>query len=83
MDITIYSTTTCSFCHALKGWLDKQDVKYVSKVTDTDPEAMAEFMSVNDGMLAVPFTVIQSSAGEVTKIVGFDQAKFKKTLSLA
>jgi len=83
MNITIYSTTTCSFCHALKGWLDKQGVKYVDKVTDTDPEAMAEFMSINEGMLGVPFTVIKSDKGEITKIVGFDQAKFKKTLLLA
>lgn len=83
MDITIYSTTTCSFCHALKGWLDKQGIKYVNKVTDTDPAAMAEFMSVNDGMLGVPFTVIKSDTGEITKIVGFDQAKFKKILPVA
>jgi len=83
MDITIYSTTTCGFCHALKGWLDNQGIKYANKVTDTDAKAMTEFMSVNDGMLGVPFTVIKSESGKVTKIVGFDQAKFKKTLSLA
>jgi glutaredoxin len=80
MNITIYSTTTCSFCHALKGWLDGQKISYVSKITDADPEAMIEFMSVNDGMIMVPFTVIESDSGEITKISGFDQAKFKETL---
>jgi len=64
------------------GWLDTQDIKYINKVTDTNPELMAEFMNVNDGMLGVPFTILKSSNGEVTKIAGFDRAKFNKTLSL-
>lgn len=83
MDITIYSTTTCSFCHALKDWLDSKELKYTNKVTDTDPALMAEFMSVNDGMLGVPFTVIKSDSGQVTKIAGFDRGKFTEALSLA
>lgn len=83
MEITIYSTTTCSYCHALKAWLDKQNIPYAYKLTDEDDAAMAEFMSVNDGMLGVPFTVIKDSKGEVTKIVGFDKTKFTETLSSA
>ena len=83
MEITIYSTTTCTYCHALKAWLDKQSKPYAYKLVDEDDAAMAEFMSVNDGMLSVPLTVIKDPQGEVTKIVGFDQSKFKKTLSIA
>lgn len=83
MEITIYSTTTCSFCHALRAWLDKQNIPYAYKLTDEDDAAMAEFMSVNDGFLGVPFTVIKAKDGTLTKITGFDQAKFKKTLSIA
>ncbi len=82
MSITIYSTTTCSFCHALKVWLDSQDIKYTNKVTDEDPTAMAEFMQVNDGFIGVPFTVITDDSGNETKIVGFDQPKFKQVLGL-
>ncbi len=82
MDITIYSTTTCSFCHALKGWLDKQDISYTNKVTDEDPAAMAEFMQVNDGAIGVPFTVIKATDGSITKIIGFDQGKFKQVLGM-
>lgn len=82
MNITIYSTTTCSFCHALMGWLDSKDIKYVNRVTDTDPNVMAEFMEVNDGMLSMPFTIIKSDTGETTKITGFDQSKFRSALSL-
>ncbi len=82
MDITIYSTTTCNFCHALKTWLDSQGIAYTNKVTDEDPAAMAEFMSVNDGAIGVPFTVLKDKAGAQTKILGFDQAKFKQVLGL-
>jgi glutaredoxin 3 len=70
MDITIYSTTTCSSCHTLTNWLDKQGVKYVKKITDEDPALMMEFMSVND------------EAGQETKITGFDAGKFKNALNL-
>ncbi len=82
MEITIYSTTTCSFCHALRAWLEKQNIPYIYKLTDEDDAAMAEFMSLNDGFLGVPFTVIKDMNGSITKITGFDQPKFKKTLSL-
>lgn len=82
MKVTIYSTTTCSFCHALKQWLDSKQIDYINKVTDTDEAAMVEFMGVNDGMLGVPFTVIESDSGEITKIVGFDKQKLESALSL-
>ena len=82
MNITIYSTTTCSFCHALRAWLDKQNIPYTYKLTDEDDAAMSEFMSLNDGFMGVPFTVIKSKEGAITKIAGFDQKKFKEALSI-
>ena len=82
MDITIYSTTTCTFCHVLTTWLDKENIAYTKKNTDEDESALTEFMSVNDGNLVVPFTVIKDANGNETKILGFDQAKFKQTLSI-
>ncbi len=82
MNITIYSTTTCSFCHALYSWLDKQNIPFKKVVTDDDPAGMAEFMSVNDGNFGVPFSVIEDDAGNITKILGFDQGKFKKVLGI-
>lgn len=82
MSITIYSTTTCSSCHVLTEWLDKQSIAYEKKITDTDPALMMEFMSVNDGMIGVPFTVIKKDDGSEVKISGYDQAKFKEALSL-
>ncbi len=80
MNITIYSTTTCSYCHALKAWLDNQKIAYEYKLTDEDDDAMAEFMQVNDGMLSVPLTIIKKDDGSVSKILGFDQPKLKQAL---
>ncbi len=82
MEITIYSTTTCAFCHVLTAWLDKENISYTKKNTDEDESALAEFMNVNDGNLGVPFTVIKDASGNETKILGFDQAKFKQALSI-
>lgn len=82
MDITIYSTTTCAFCHVLTAWLDKENVPYTKKNTDEDESALAEFMSVNDGNFGVPFTVIKDENGINAKILGFDQPKFKQVLGI-
>ena len=82
MNITMYSTTTCAFCHALAGWLDQQNITYTKKNTDEDEAALAEFMSVNEGNMAVPFTIIKDDSGRETKILGFDQPKFKQVLGV-
>ena len=82
MEIKIYSTSTCSTCHVLANWLDKQGIKYTKKITDEDPEAMVEFMSVNDGFLGVPFTIVKDKDGNETKIEGFEPAKFKLALGI-
>jgi len=82
MDVTIYSTSTCSFCHALMGWLDSNKIAYTKVITDEDPAGMMEFMKINDGMIGVPFTVIKDLDGNITKISGYDQGKFKQVLGL-
>ncbi len=83
MNITIYSTTTCSYCHALKAWLDKQNIAYDYKLTDEDDATMAEFMHVNDGVIGVPLTIIKKDDGNEAKILGFDQAKLKNALGIS
>jgi len=82
MNIIIYSTTTCATCHLVTSWLDKQGFQYNKKNTDTDPQAMLDFMSVNDGAIGVPFTVITDESGTETKIMGFDQTALKNALGL-
>jgi glutaredoxin 3 len=82
MTITVYSTTTCAFCHVLTSWLEKENIPYVKKNTDEDETAFMEFMSVNEGNIGVPYTVIKDDSGSETKILGFDQVKFKQVLGI-
>lgn len=82
MKVTIYSTTSCATCHLVTGWLDKQNVKYEKHDTDVDQKAMEEFMSVNDGMLSVPFTVIETDDGKMQKMTGFNANEFKAALGI-
>ncbi len=65
--VTIYTTPTCAYCHALMDWLDEKGVKYVEK------DATQE-----ENISAVPVTEID---GE--RIVGFDRPAIKKALKKA
>ncbi len=82
MHITMYSTTTCTTCIGLEKWLTQEGFTYEKKLADTDEAIMAEFMSVNDGMIGVPFTVLTADDGTVTKISGYDRASFKHILGI-
>jgi glutaredoxin len=78
----MYSTSICATCKSLGEWLNKNGFDYTKRITDTDDAVMAEFMSVNDGMIGVPFTVITTDAGEQVKISGYDQKAFKSVLNI-
>lgn len=82
MEITIYSTSICAACETLTRWLTKNNVYYIKKITDQSDQIMTEFMSVNDGMIGVPFTIIKQNDGSITKISGFDPKKFKQVLKI-
>ena len=82
MNITIYSTSICASCISLGNWLNKNGFDYTKKITDSDDAVMAEFMSVNDGMISVPFTIITLDSGDQIKISGFDQKAFKSVLNI-
>ncbi len=82
MTITMYSTTTCTTCTGLGNWLNQNGFEYTKKMADTNPETMAEFMAVNDGMIGVPFTIITNDAGTEIKISGYDRKAFKTALNI-
>ena len=62
--ITVFTTPTCVYCHALMDWLDEMGVEYKEADASKVP-----------GISAVPVTQI----GEET-IVGFDRPAIKKAL---
>ncbi len=82
LKVKVFSTINCGVCHAEMKWLDGQGVKYSKAIVDEDPDAMTEFMQVNEGMIGTPFTVVRNG-DEVTKIAGFDQKRLKVALNLS
>lgn len=73
--ITVYTTSTCVYCHALLDWLDAQNIKYEERDAISSPEAL------DLGVSSVPFTIITNADGkEIERIVGFDRPAFKKAL---
>lgn len=62
--ITVYTTPTCAYCHALMDWLEDLGVEYVERDATKESD-----------MNTVPVTEID---GE--RIVGFDRPAIKKAL---
>jgi len=83
MKITVYSTTTCPYCKALKDYLDEKRVGYEEKLIDQDDAAKKEMLSVSDGFLGVPFTVVEKDGGGRETIIGFDKNKIEAILEIS
>lgn len=81
-DVTVYSTTWCSFCRAEKQWLDENKVPYTSIDVEADEAAAHEMVHLS-GQAAVPVTVIKKSDAEPAVIVGFDRDRLGQELGLA
>ncbi|MDQ3158947.1 MAG: glutathione S-transferase N-terminal domain-containing protein [bacterium] len=73
--ITVYTTPTCAFCHAVKEYFKTKDVKFKEKDLTQDHEA-SKWVLENTGQLAVP--VIDMDNGDI--IVGFDKPKIDESL---
>lgn len=82
MHVTVYSTSTCTYCGALRAWFDVRNIPYDYKLIDTDPEAMKAYVRISEGVVGVPFTVIEDESGSVSKILGFDARKLQAALGL-
>ena len=62
--ITIYTTPTCAYCHALMEWLDEKGIEYQEKSAMDEPD-----------ITAVPVTEIDGK-----RIEGFDRPAIKRAL---
>ena len=47
--ITIYSTKTCTYCHMLKNYLQKNNIEYDVKMADDDPTIAQELFEKSTG----------------------------------
>lgn len=73
--ITVYTTPTCAFCHAVKEYFKSKKVEYTEKDLTVD-ETAAKWVLENTGQLAVPVVDIN---GKI--IVGFDRPSIDHALA--
>lgn len=73
--ITVYTTPTCVFCHAVKEYFKDKKVDFEEKDLTTDHDA-GKWVLDKTGQLAVPVIDING-----TVIVGFDRPKIDAALA--
>jgi glutaredoxin 3 len=75
MDVKIYTTPTCGYCHQAKSFLTQLGVQYTEYDVSRDEKA-AEEMVQTTGQMGVPVIIID---GQV--VVGFDRARLQALLA--
>jgi glutaredoxin 3 len=75
MDIKIYTTPTCGYCHQAKKFLGELGVKYTEYDVSRDRAAAEEMVGLT-GQMGVPVIVVD---GQV--VVGFNRARLEQLLA--
>lgn len=75
MEVIVYTTPTCPYCHQVKGFLSQRGIKFTERDVSTDRAAATEMIQ-KTGQRAVPVTIID---GQV--IIGFDRARLEDLLA--
>ncbi len=78
--ITIYTTNTCAYCHAVKQFLSSKEMTYDVINLDEQPEKRQELLSLS-GQLAVPVTIVTQEDGSRDLTVGFNPGKLAAAIS--
>ena len=73
--VTIYSTPSCTYCHAAKDFFAANQVEYSEIDVATDAAARADMIS-KSGQMGVPVIDIEG-----TIIVGFDEERIKAAIA--
>ncbi|MBI4086976.1 glutaredoxin family protein [Candidatus Kaiserbacteria bacterium] len=77
MNVTIYSTPTCHFCHAAKEFFKEHNVKYEDFNVAENMEKRKEMIEMT-GQMGVPVIKIGDDI-----IVGFDEGKMRQLLGIS
>jgi len=86
MQVTIYTTPTCHFCHMTKDFFKENNVEYKEVDVSVD-HAAAQAMVEKTGQMGVPVIIISKdkegdSEPEDTIIIGFDKDRLTEILGL-
>lgn len=73
--VKVFSSDTCPYCTAVKGFLSENNVEFEEKNVSRDAEARNELIA--KGYRGVPVIVIGDE-----EVVGFDQPRLKELLNL-
>ncbi|HPE28897.1 MAG TPA: glutaredoxin domain-containing protein [Candidatus Mcinerneyibacteriales bacterium] len=76
MNITIYSTPTCTYCKMVKSYLEQKKIAFTDFDVSRD-QAKAQEMVRKSGQMGVPVVDIN---GKI--IVGFNKPEIDKALGL-
>lgn len=72
MDVIVYTTPTCPYCHMVKDFLTEKGISFEERDVARNP-AYAQELVRNTGQMGVPVTIIN---GEV--VVGFDRGRLEQ-----
>ena len=75
-NVTIYSTTTCTYCKMAKQFFSDNNIKYQEHDVGSDLEKRKEMIE-KSGQMGVPVIIIGDDI-----VVGFDQARISKLLGV-
>jgi len=74
--VIIYTTPSCTYCHAAKEYFKQNNIEYSEHDVTSDMAAQQAMIS-KSGQMGVPVIDIDTNI-----IVGFDQPKIKELLRL-
>jgi glutaredoxin 3 len=75
MEVKIYTTPTCGYCHQAKKFLDEHGVNYTEYDVSRDRTAAEEMVRIT-GQMGVPVIIINGQA-----VIGFDRARLQQLLT--
>jgi glutaredoxin-like YruB-family protein len=75
-NVTVYTTPTCSWCHTLKAYLQKNSIPFTDVDVSRDYRAAGELF-LRTGQQGVPQTDID---GQI--VIGFNQPRLNELLEI-
>lgn len=70
-NITVFTTSTCSYCPMVKRYLQTKGLNYDEVNLEDHPERQAEVLQMS-GALTVPVTVVTKTDDSQEVIVGYN-----------